>query len=67
MLINVANNYTESVISALIKPSRRLHSELYKSLTWGLRKELADHKRLALPSDVEVYFLRPPFPLAARF
>lgn len=45
-----------SVVSALIKQSRKLPGELYRSLTWDRGKELADHKRLALASDVEVYF-----------
>jgi IS30 family transposase len=62
MLIKVANKDTESVVSALIKQSRKLPSELYQSLTWDRGKELADHKRLALASDVEVYFCDPRSP-----
>ena len=53
MLIKVANKDTESVVSALIKQSQRMPSELYQSLTWDRGKELADHKRLTLASDVE--------------
>jgi len=34
MLVKVANKDTESVVSALIKQSQRLPSELYRSLTW---------------------------------
>ena len=34
MLVKVANKDTESVVSALIKQSLRLPSELYRSLTW---------------------------------
>ena len=33
MLVKVANKDTESVVSALIKQSQRLPSELYRSLT----------------------------------
>jgi IS30 family transposase len=62
MLIKVANKDTESVVSALIKQSRKLPGELYQSLTWDRGKELADHKRLALASDVEVYFCDPRSP-----
>jgi IS30 family transposase len=62
MLIKVANKDTESVVSALIKQSRKLPRELYQSLTWDRGKELADHKRLALASDVEVYFCDPRSP-----
>lgn len=62
MLVKVANKDTQSVVSALIKQSRKLPGELYQSLTWGRGKELADHKRLALASDVEVYFCDPRSP-----
>jgi IS30 family transposase len=62
MLVKVAGKDTESVVSALIEQSRQLPSELYQSLTWDRGKELADHKRLALASDVEVYFCDPRSP-----
>lgn len=62
MLVKVANKDTESVVTALIKQSRKLPAELYRSLTWDRGKELADHKRLALASDVEVYFCDPRSP-----
>ena len=48
MMVKVANKDTESVVSALIKQSQRLPSELYRSLTWDRGKELADHQRLTL-------------------
>ena len=62
MLVKVTNKDTESVISALIKQSQRLPRELYKSLTWDPGKELADHPRLKLATDVDVFFaiLTPP-------
>jgi IS30 family transposase len=62
MLVKVANKDTESVVSALIKQSSKLPGELYRSLTWDRGKELADHKRLALASDVAVYFCDPRSP-----
>ncbi len=62
MLIKVANKDTESVVSALIKQSRRLPSELYRSLTWDRGKELADHQRLAFATDVDIYFCDPRSP-----
>jgi len=52
MLVKVANKDTESVVSALIKQSQRLPSELYRSLTWDRGKELADHQRLTLAAEV---------------
>jgi IS30 family transposase len=62
MLVKVANKDTESVVTALIKQSKKLPSELYRSLTWDRGKELADHKRLALAADVEIYFCDPRSP-----
>ena len=62
MLAKVANKDTDSVISALIKQSKRLPKELYKSLTWDRGKELADHPRLTMATDVDVYFCDPRSP-----
>ena len=62
MLVKVANKDTESVISALIKHAHKLPSELYKSLTWDRGKELADHKRVTLTTDIDVYFCDPQSP-----
>ena len=62
MLVKVANKDTRSVVSALIRQTQRLPRELYKSLTWDRGKELADHTRLSLATDVEVYFCDPQSP-----
>ena len=62
MLVKVANKDTRSVVSALIRQTQRLPRELYKSLTWDRGKELADHPRLTLATDVEVYFCDPQSP-----
>ena len=62
MLVKVANKDTESVVSALIKQSLRLPSELYRSLTWDRGKELAYHQRLTLATKVDVYFCDPRCP-----
>jgi IS30 family transposase len=62
MLVKVANKDTESVISALIKQSQRLPSELYRSLTWEGGKEPSDHQRLTFATEVEVYFCDPRSP-----
>jgi len=62
MLAKVANKDTKSVVAALIKQSKRLPKELYKSLTWDRGKELADHPRLTMATDVEVYFCDPHAP-----
>jgi IS30 family transposase len=62
MLAKVKNKDTESVVSALIKQSKKLPSELYQSLTWDRGKALADHQRFTLATDIKVYFCDPSSP-----
>jgi len=62
MLAKVANKDTQSVVSALIKQAHKLPRELYKSLTWDRGKELSDHKRFTLATDIDVYFCDPQSP-----
>jgi len=62
MLAKVKNKDTESVISALIKQAKNLPEELYQSLTWDRGKELADHKRFTLETNIDVYFCDPRSP-----
>jgi len=56
MLAKVDSKKTEAVINALIKQAHKLPRELYKSLTWDRGKEMADHKRFSLATDIDVYF-----------
>lgn len=62
MLVKVASKDTETVINALIKNARQLPQELYQSLTWDRGKEMADHKRFTLATDIRVYFCDPHSP-----
>lgn len=62
MLVKVASKDTETVINALIKHVHKLPQELYKSLTWDRGKEMADHKRFTLATDIRVYFCDPQSP-----
>lgn len=62
MLVKVGNKDTESVVSALIKQAKQLPTELYKSLTWDRGKEMADHQRFTLATQVAVYFCDPQSP-----
>ncbi len=62
MLVKLAAKDTNTVVNALIKHSRKLPDELYKSLTWDRGKELADHKRFTLATDIQVYFCDPQNP-----
>ena len=62
MLAKVTGKDTQTVVSALIKQARKLPTELYKSLTWDRGKELSDHRRFSLESDIDVYFCDPRSP-----
>jgi IS30 family transposase len=62
MLIKVDSKDTETVINALINHAHKLPQELYKSLTWDRGKEMADHKRFSLATDISVYFCDPQNP-----
>ena len=62
MLVKVNGKDTETVVNALIKHARKLPQELYKSLTWDQGKEMADHKRFTLATDIKVYFCDPQNP-----
>jgi len=62
MLAKVASKDTETVIDALIKHAHKLPTELYRSLTWDRGKEMADHKRFTLATDIKVYFCDPQSP-----
>jgi IS30 family transposase len=62
MLTKVDGKDTETVVSALIKHAHKLPHELYKSLTWDRGKEMADHQRFTLATDIKVYFCDPQSP-----
>ena len=62
MLVKIPSKDTETVVNALIKHAKKLPTELYKSLTWDRGKELSDHKRFRLATDIEVYFCDPQSP-----
>jgi IS30 family transposase len=62
MLVKVASKDSETVVNGLIKNACKLPQELYKSLTWDRGKEMADHKRFTLATDIKVYFCDPQNP-----
>ena len=62
MLAKVQNKDTGTLITALIRQSKRLPSELYKSLTWNCGSEMANHRRFTLATDIDVYFCDPHSP-----
>ena len=62
MLVKLNGKDTETVINALIKQTHKLPGELYKSLTWDRGKEMADHQRFTLATNIAVYFCDPQHP-----
>ena len=62
MIARVKSKDTKTVINALIKQAHKLPRELYKSLTWDRGKEMADHERFSLDTDIKVYFCDPQSP-----
>jgi IS30 family transposase len=62
MLAAVANRDSRSVVDALIEQARNLPHELWQSLTWDRGKEMAEHKRFTLATEVAVYFCDPQSP-----
>ncbi len=62
MLAKVGKKDTETVVNALIKHAQKLPHELYRSLTWDRGKEMADHRRFTLATDIQVYFCDPRSP-----
>ena len=62
MMAKVGSKDTETVINALVKQAHKLPKELYASLTWDRGKEMADHQRFTLATDIKVYFCDPQNP-----
>jgi IS30 family transposase len=62
MLAKIPSRDTQTVVSALIKQAKKLPDELYKSLTWDRGKELTDHKRFTMATNIAMYFCDPQSP-----
>ncbi len=62
MLVKVGGKDTQTVVDALRRRIRTLPKELRASLTWDRGKELAEHKRFTIATDVKVYFCDPSSP-----
>ena len=62
MLAKIKKKDAETVAKALIKHSKYLPTELYKSLTWDRGTEMANHRHFTLATDIAVYFCDPSSP-----
>ena len=61
-LVQVAGKDSTSVVTALIREVQRLSAGLMASLTWDRGREMAQHHRFAVATDVAVYFCDPQSP-----
>jgi len=59
MLVRVQDSKTKTVIEALIKNSKKLPSEMYKSLTWDRGYEITNHKEFTRVTKIPVYLCDP--------
>lgn len=62
MLVRVPARDTSTVVSALARRVRRLPASLKQSLAWDRGKEMAQHQRFTVATDVQVYFCDPRSP-----
>jgi IS30 family transposase len=62
LLVKVPGKDTASVVTALSQHVRTLPAALRRSLTWDRGMELAQHKRLTVATQVQVYFCDPQSP-----
>lgn len=62
MLAKVGNKDTQSVMTALIKQSKKLPRELHRSLTWDRGTEMSGHRHFTLATEIEVYLCDPQSP-----
>lgn len=62
MLLKLVHKNSETLISALIRQSKQLPDELYKSLTWDRGTEMRAHRRFTVATDIQVYFCDPQSP-----
>ena len=62
MLAKIKKKDAETVAAALVKHSKKLQNELYKSLTWDRGTEMANHVDFTLATDIKVYFCDPKSP-----
>jgi IS30 family transposase len=62
LLIKLDHQTAPHVADRLTQQIQRLPNQLAKSLTWDQGKELADHARFHVATDVAVYFCDPHSP-----
>ena len=62
MLIKISRSDTATVVGAFSKHVQKLPQQLRRSLTWDRGKEMADHKKFTVATEMQVYFCDPRSP-----
>lgn len=62
ILVKVSGKDTNSVIEGILREVDQLPQSLWDSITWDRGGEMADHKRLKLEKDIDVYICDPQSP-----
>jgi IS30 family transposase len=62
MLVRLNNRQSETVVDALVRQVQQLPEGVMTSLTWDRGKEMAQHARFTMATDVSVYFCDPQSP-----
>ena len=62
LLVKVEGKDTNSVITGILREVKNLPDILWESITWDRGGEMADHKRLTLERNIDVYICNPQSP-----
>jgi len=62
IMAKVAGKDTQSVITGILREVAQLPTCLWESITWDRGGEMADHKRLTIEKDIDVYICDPQSP-----
>ncbi len=62
MLIRTPSMESKTVVDAMIEHIQRLPVGVLKTLTWDQGREMADHLRFTVATDIKVYFCDPSSP-----
>ena len=62
VLVKLKSKHADIVANALIKQSKNIPKELYKSLTWDRGTEMKSHRKFTIATDIQIYFCDPQCP-----
>jgi len=62
IVVKVENKSTHSVVPALVEQMKELPQHLKRSLTWDRGRELMEHQKFTMATNMKVYFCDPHSP-----